>query len=329
MDCNSLSASSTKCWEDCHFKYYLEKVLRIPQEKKWATENGTFCHSIFEQLAQQLKEGKEPEVRKNWKRQLIEAYRSTRTIKNKFGAEEQIPPLWELSAKALERQQTCDSCRWFKKNKCFIVGKKPEDFKGCPVEEFESSIWMIEKVLEDDSILNPLNKKILDTERGFKILVDDGAGTQIPVTGFIDLVVELDEESIEINDYKTGKWVQSYKECLEDPQLLYYHLAARELYPNKKHVFITLWYLQRRMMTFAFTPEDDERTKQRVIKTYHEIKNNQFPERRCDRPNGFVKFDWKCTSLCTPTTCQREYEKMIKDGCVSEGKSREITNTGK
>jgi len=302
----------------------LEKHLRLPQPKKWATENGTFCHSIFEELARQMLAGGEMAIRKNWKKLLLEAYRKEREIKNKVGEQERIPPLWVLSPKALARKKDCDHCRWFKDDsKCLITGKKVKKFPGCPAEEFEDSIWLIEKVLNDNSQLNPINKKILQTEQQFTFYVDDGTDEKIKVTGFIDLVNELDQDTIEISDYKTGKHIQSYAECLEDPQLLFYHLAARELYPQYTNVFITLWYLQRRMMTFAFGPEDEDKTRRMIVETYHQIKNDVFPRRRCDRSDGLVKFDWMCLGICDPTTCQREYDKMIQQGCISEGKPKE------
>lgn len=324
MDCNSLSASSTKCYnKDCRFKYYLDKHLRLPQPKKWATENGTFCHSIFEDLAKQMQAGEEPTIRKNWKKILLDAYRNEREIKNKFGQEERCPPLWILSPKALAREKDCEHCRWLKKDKCLITGQDPKEFAGCPNEEFETSIWLIEKVLNDNSQLNPLNKKILQTEQAFALHVDDGTGEKIKVTGFIDLVNEIDADTIEICDYKTGKHVQSYAECIEDPQLLYYHLAARELYPQYPNVFISIWYLQRRMMTFSFGPEDEVKTRKMIVETYHKIKNDVFPVRRCDRSNGMVHFDWVCQGICSPEVCQVEYEKMIQQGCISEGKPRD------
>lgn len=325
MDCNSLSASSTSCYnKQCHFKYYLDKHLRLPQPKKWATEQGTFCHSIFEELAKQMQAGGEITIRKGWKKLLLDAYRKEREIKNKFGEKERIPPLWVLSPKAIARQKDCDHCRWFKDNKCLVVGKKVEKFPGCPIEEFEDSIWLIKKVMDDNSQLNPINKKILQTEQQFTLHVDDGTGENIKVTGFIDLVNEVDDDTIEISDYKTGKHIQSYAECLEDPQPLFYHLAARELYPQYTNIFITIWYLQRRMMTFAFGPDDEIKARKMIIETYHKIKNDVFPRRRCDRSNGMVHFDYLCQGICSPKDCQREFNTMIEQGHISVGRPREV-----
>jgi hypothetical protein len=315
MKCNSLSASRDKSHNICEFKYYLDYHLCIEQQKKFATEQGSFCHDIYELLGKAKKKGiSRPKILKRWIDMLTNAYNKSRKIVNRVGNEEVIPALWTLSKKALERNKKCDTCPYFNDGTCWVTGKDISKFEGCPKNEFDESQWLIEKVLEDESELNPINKKILDVEKSFEIKIPTGRKDEIAVVrGFIDLVIELDKSTIEIVDYKTGR-DQSYSECLEDPQLLYYHYAVRQLYPQYKHVFVTLWYIKHRMMTVAFGPEDEEKTKQRIIRKFITIRETQWPRRRCDRYNGLVWFDWRCNCFCNPTLCQKEYEEMIKIG---------------
>jgi hypothetical protein len=318
MKCKSLSASRDKSYEWCEFKYYLEYHLGIPQNKKFASEQGTFCHEIYEKLAKAHQKGiKRPKILKRWINLLVKAYRKKRKVTNRFGKEEIIPALWTLSPKALHREKTCDSCSYFTDGKCWVTGKDIKKFRGCPKDEFDDSIWLIEKVLNNETRLNPLNKKVLDVEKWFSLEIPSG-GEIIRVNGLIDLVTELDHESIEIEDYKTGKWIQTYSDCLKDIQLLIYYLAVRELYPQYKYIFVTIHYIRRKSLTFAFGPEDEKKTRQKIIKRYYEIVNNQFPQRRCDRPNGFVSFDYVCKYMCDAKTCQKKYEEMVKQGHMSD-----------
>ncbi len=322
MKCSGLSASRDKTYGMCEFKYYLGYHLGLQEEKKFATEQGTFCHDIYETLALQLLEGQEdPEIMRTWFSKLLEAYQVTRKVKNRFGYEEEIPPLWTLSKKAIEREKTCDNCKYFSDGNCWVVGKKIEDFEGCPRYEFDDSMWLIEKVIYHPGPLNPHNKKLIAAEDTFRLVLDDGAGAKININGIIDLVTELDEDSIEIEDYKTGRGTQTWRQCSEDIQFLIYYTAAREKYPQYKNVFVTAHYLKRktgRSPTVAFTDKDEAETRKRLVKRFHEIKNNRFPVRRCDRPSGFVKFDWVCNYMCDPEVCQREYEKVIKVGSIPD-----------
>jgi len=314
MKCKSISASRDKSYEMCEFKYYLDYHLGIPQAKKFAAEQGTFCHEIYEKLAQESKKGvKKPKLLKGWVNLLLQAYRKDREVTNRFGAKEIIPALWTLSSKALEREKFCDTCSYFADGQCWVTGKDVTEFEGCPKDEFDDSAWLIEKVLNDESKLNPLNKKILEIEYKFSLKIPTHAET-ITVNGVIDLVAKIDKESIEIEDYKTGRYIQSYSDCLQDIQLLIYNLAARELFPEYKYIFVTIHYLRRKTLTFVFGPEDEEQTKQRIISRYFEIKNNTFPRRRCDKPNGFVNFDYVCKYMCNMKACQIEHEKMISHG---------------
>jgi len=319
MKCQSISASRMKTWKECEMKYYLDYHLGLPQEKKWATENGTLCHEVYEKIALAKTKGKKSKMLRVWMDFLLHAYRKTRKVTGRYGDIEEIPPLWTLSPKALVREKDCEACPYFSENACWVTGKDVDKFDGCPKEEFEDSVWLIEKVL-DDPDLNPHNRKVLAAEQVFQLKLDDGAGGEIKVNGVIDLVEEFDKDTIEITDYKTGKWIQSYSDCLLDPQLLIYYAAIRELYPQYKNIFITIHYIRRRVMSFTFNPEDDQMIRERIVKVYHEINDNEFPQRRCDRNNGLVKFDWVCSGICHPETCQREFEKMVKNGGIENEK---------
>jgi hypothetical protein len=123
------------------------------------------------------------------------------------------------------------------------------DFKKCRV--------CVEKILADDNY-NPYKmEKIIDTEVGFKMelpgeewMVDeDGGGLKI--RGFIDLVREIDEDTVEIVDWKTGKRVDFYSrrpidtfELLKLVQPRIYHLAASQLYSQYKNIIITFHYIE-------------------------------------------------------------------------------------
>jgi len=250
---------------------------------------------------------------------LLEAYREERTVKNKFGQTETIPPLWTLSPKILEREKNCNSCQYFVGNKCWVTNKDIGEFEGCPKWEFGDAAWLIERIV-DTPEYNPENKEVVDVERWFNFPIEHG-GSKVNIRGFIDLVSKIDDKTIEICDYKTGA-IKYYKECSSDMQLRMYYLAARYLYPEYENVFVSMHYLKyKRPFVFAFGPEDEVETRQKLVNKFEEIKSDTFPRRICDRTNGLVDFSsWICKYLCDIDTCQEKFEEMIKRGGMEDSK---------
>ncbi|MBI4836089.1 MAG: PD-(D/E)XK nuclease family protein [Candidatus Abawacabacteria bacterium] len=73
------------------------------------------------------------------------------------------------------------------------------------------------------------------------------------VRGRIDRVDKVDNETLEIIDYKTGRMVPSQGELENNLQLAVYYVALRALWPNMKKVKLTLYYL-RPDMAVSFEP---------------------------------------------------------------------------
>jgi hypothetical protein len=127
--------------------------------------------------------------------------------------------------------------------------KEAADFKKCRVA--------VETVL-NDSFYNPYNLDIIDIERWFALelpgeewcCVDkDGKRHQFAVRGLIDLVHEIDKDTLEIIDWKSGNRKSFYTQTEIDEKTLsmeiqprLYHLAAHFLYPQYKNILITFFY---------------------------------------------------------------------------------------
>lgn len=114
------------------------------------------------------------------------------------------------------------------------------------------------EVVLDNPYYNPYSLNILDSEQWFalempgeewKCLDQDGEVHQFTPRGFIDLVHEIDHDTIEIVDWKTGKRNAFYTQEPIDEMVLMreiqprlYHLAAYFLYPKYKNILITFYY---------------------------------------------------------------------------------------
>jgi hypothetical protein len=128
--------------------------------------------------------------------------------------------------------------------------KEAADFKRCRMA--------LEHIL-NNKFYNPYKTiKILGVEQWFelempgeewKCIDKDGEEHQFTTRGLIDLVHEIDEDTIEIVDWKTGQRKSFYSQKPIDEEVLMrevqprlYHLAAFYLYPQYKNIWITFYY---------------------------------------------------------------------------------------
>ncbi len=308
MKVTSLSASKIKTGKLCKFKFYLEYVLMVSMGKSFAAEQGSLVHKVLEEFGKAKRDNiiNSP-IKKNWIDILLNAYQKGFA---KEGSKDPLQPLWQLSQKGLLRKKKCNECEYFKNSNCFITNLNISKFDGCPKNDFDEAIGLVEKVINDPGCNNPFNSNVIDVENRFTLEVGE---ENIKVNGIIDIVTQLDKDTVEIIDYKTGSFMMSQTECSKDPQLLIYHLAARKKYPNFKNILITIYYLKDKPITLAFTPKDEKGTVTAIIHNWHELKNIKIPERRCDRNDGTVNFDWKCKSLCAPEVCKKQWEIFQKE----------------
>lgn len=111
---------------------------------------------------------------------------------------------------------------------------------------------------------------------------------QIPLTktlhigGRIDRIDRLDEETLEIIDYKTGKNMPDEKELLKNFQLTLYGLAASEirdpiLHRKPENLKLSLYYLEQgAKLTTMRTAEQLEKAKQQILEKVEEITHSDF-----------------------------------------------------
>ncbi len=267
--------------------------LGLEDEASFAAENGTLMHFVFEKFGEAKRDGiEDAPIKSYWYDEILRAYQEG---------------LWMMSKKSLEASKSCETCEFNKYGTCEIADDNINNFQGCPKKDFLDTVELVRKIVEDKSPSSPLNKNIIDVEHKFELKIKH-EGEEIPVIGYIDIITELDDETIEIVDWKSGKYTMSYEECSKDPQLLIYNLAVRSEFPSYKNFFITIWYLRSNAMTLSFGKEDFDSTKKALIKYWKLIKGDESPTRRCDRNNGTVYFDHICKYMCKPELCKVHFE---------------------
>jgi hypothetical protein len=194
----------------------LEQILKIRPLSGKAALQGTIVHQVFEWMAK-LKR------------------------KNKT----HIDPMWLLEqAWIMHTKRRPD------------IQIRRETSRG-EAADFKKCRLAVEYIV--NSKFNPYNMKIIDSERWFDIPFDGeewecinetNDKVQFSPRGYIDLVHEIDQDTIEIIDWKTGKREDFYtrqeydfKKLLKDIQLRLYHLAACKLYPQYKNILVTFHFI--------------------------------------------------------------------------------------
>ncbi|MFO7806800.1 MAG: PD-(D/E)XK nuclease family protein, partial [Candidatus Moraniibacteriota bacterium] len=112
-------------------------------------------------------------------------------------------------------------------------------------------------------------------EKGFNFLLEVD-GEKRGVRGAMDRVDELEDGSIKIVDYKTGK--PKEKHTFEDKQQLFlYQLAAKQLFRKNIHS-LSFYYLENNSeYEFVGSEKDLEKTEEKFRGIVREIKKREFP----------------------------------------------------
>lgn len=148
---------------------------------------------------------------------------------------------------------------------------------------------------------SPLKQTIIDVEQYFKIELTE-PDFQLPdgylkITGKIDLITKIDEEELEITDYKTGKrqdWItgeiKDHDKLRNDLQLMIYYMAAKHLYPQYKNTMVTIYYIKDGGPISVHLDDDSIiKLKDKLKNRMREIHHDNLPQR---------KRSWRCKRFC-------------------------------
>jgi hypothetical protein len=128
---------------------------------------------------------------------------------------------------------------------------------------------------------------------------------QLCLKGTIDLVTRIDDDTLEIIDWKTGSrvdWssnktplpIKTYAMLCKDPQLMLYYYAARHMYPDVKNVILSIFFT-RDGGPFSVCFDDNTITEMEGLlrQRFEEIKKSQNPKMLSKTQKSF-----KCKYIC-------------------------------
>lgn len=237
-----ISYSSLENFQNCPLKYKYSEIDKIKEPKTKEAIFGNYLHEVLKWFYQQ-------------------------------------DPHFPSLEKLLEYYYN----HWPKANKSLSDTKKEEGFRWHNEQEekdyFQEGIRILEEYYKKNF---PPKSIIMDLETRFEAVVDetpDKPGGKHILTGIIDRIDKLPDETIEIIDYKTGKRIPSQSEVDNNLQLSIYALGLQKKWPKIKleNLRLSLYFLKfGEKIETKKTPEDLAKTQKKIIDLIHEIQNSKF-----------------------------------------------------
>lgn len=126
----------------------------------------------------------------------------------------------------------------------------------------------------------PGNFNVIDTEKRFEVPIKINDETHL-LTGKIDRIDKLPDESFEVIDYKTVRKMPAENKSEDNLQLGVYHLGLLALWPKlikeNRKISVSLYYLMHgEKFTFMRKNDDADRTKEKVSKIICDILKSDY-----------------------------------------------------
>ena len=177
-----------------------------------------------------------------------------------------------------------------------------KDYKDC-------HLWVNKALADHNGTFDPRNRNILQPEQHFDIVIkkpwahyvyqtkDGLLEGDLAIKGTIDLITKVDDNTIEIVDWKTGRrldWATGEEKTLaklqNDPQLRIYHYAVSQLYPHMQHIIFTINFINDGgAFSVCYDKSDLPKTEEMIRHKFENIKNTKVPQ---------LNKSWKCNKLC-------------------------------
>jgi hypothetical protein len=320
----NISASRIKCFDTCLFQYYLKYVDKAEMRSNWGAAHGSLIHDVCEMYTNGTD--------KDYFGRLFKGYRGELTTLDRKGEMSlmESPLVWAKSREYHERTPYCGSCQYAVDEHCKVSNERLDSLTGCPKMLFDGSIEMLNKVF--DRYQDHIWPKLLRSDDGFPVGAEYAFSIplkerpDVPILGFMDLVVEEDEDTIQVIDYKAGKKTQTYEECRDDIQCRMYSLACRKEFiedvNNKgykyKNVVLTFDYFREKPVTLAFTEEEDAATERFIIDKIKEIESTEWIDRivrdneELETKTKFGQVAFTCKYLCDSKVCKEKWDGRFK-----------------
>lgn len=272
MRLKTLSPSSIGTYDNCQFQWYLKYILNMPDDSLPSALLGTAVHDVMETLAKYKIEKTPKSKQTSWKK------------------------LWFAAQDKYSKNTARDP-------------KAEETWKKIKVNDIKACYFAMEELMA--TRYNPLSSNVISAEQtvympieleGFEVDQIGDEKVFLKIIGKIDRIDRIDDNTIEIIDYKTGsrkgfsfnnsnREKKEINDFYDDIQLRMYHLVGKHLFPNTKQVIVTIYYIKDGgPFSVVFDDSFIPATMKFIKDKKQDILTNDDPH-----PNK----GWHCSKLCT------------------------------
>jgi hypothetical protein len=158
-------------------------------------------------------------------------------------------------------------------------------------------------------MFDPRNRDIVQSEQRFDIEIKkewskydyeingEKLKGHLAIKGTIDLITKVNDSTLEIIDWKTGRrldWATGQEKTQEklqnDPQLRMYHYAISHLYPEYDHIMVSINFINDGgVFSICYDKSDLPKTEMMLCNKFEKIKKSKKP---------ILSKTWKCSKLC-------------------------------
>ena len=284
MKVKKLSKSAIDCYKECEWKYFLKYICGLQEPTGRAACIGNIVHKVFEILAQTKKTGH-----------------------------------YLLNDKYTDKN--------YLMNIVFARYQKTNPELNLDEKDKKSAIKLMNNLA---TFYDPLKQEILGTEQGFEIEIqkpgfeykyDDEEGYLV-IHGYIDLLSSINNQTIEIIDYKTGKdtdWVTGEQKTQDnlnkDLQLQMYDLACSLMYPDKDRLLTIVYLKKGQEISTCINAGDRQNLINKLRVVFNSIMNNKNPIRlKEDEDKKKQKFKCNFCYFEKDGSCNKLYGVLKKEG---------------
>ena len=286
-------SSSYNNYAYCQMQYFITYVLGHQSISGKKAELGTIVHKVMESLARFKKKDQEKDGRTKYLKINDDAIGTVQRKRGTLYEDSTVEILLDLSY-------------------AFYTGESTHRWSDSDKQTCRDLIW---KTLEyNEGQFDPRKRDVLAPEPRFDIPIaedwakftykmPDGKEVkgQLAIKGTIDLVTKVDDDTIEVIDWKTGRrldWAtgeeKTYEKLCSDPQLLLYNYAISKLFPEYKQAIMSIFFIKDGgPFSMCFDKSDQDKFLNMLKERFQEIQKNNTP-----RPISSDRSNWKCTKLC-------------------------------
>ena len=303
-----LRSSSYNNYAYCEMQYFMTYVLGYQSLSGKKADLGTIVHKVMEALASLKKELQNDTSAKNINI-IDDALGEIAVTKNALYKDTIIKTLLDKSFEYYSNRSPHNTFSKSDKQNCLSM--------------------CFDTIQFNNGQFDPRNRHIVEAEPHFDIPIEeewakyqyeiDGKviNGQLAIKGTIDLVTQVDENTMEIVDYKTGRrldWAtgeeKTYAKLNTDPQLLLYNYAISKLFPQYSQAIMSIFFIRDGgPFSMCFDRSDHDKFLEMLRVRFQEIQANNAP-----KPISHDRSSWKCTKLCH--FCKNNWPETNQNMCV-------------